>query len=353
MARHVILFILLTVTVGMAGMTAEAAQPTRVLIGTPPSPVVAAEVWLIANRWGAYPGILVATVRNGKLIERTDIRFPRYWDQAFDYKVLVAVSDQPLGPPRSLYEDSAYGLNQWPGYLKDYPIIYLSPPLPAKSLGRDWEKGLQELGTYSGNILTLPSPTRRTIRLEYPYGKPLAHQDVYVMLFGSSRNHCGAPVGIPLGGFKTNADGEVSLITTRSSLDLSESYYKREPGGPAGTTFTLISDMVIGRGKKITVKRLWTLPKINYVLRLRTKDGQPVVHAHLNACMNSDSCAYDGCGPLAPRAASDASGIIRFRVEDLREMWSISIVNTAGQKRKLTTPEMRELLTRHKLTVIW
>jgi hypothetical protein len=312
---------------------------------------VTGEAWLVANRWGAYPGVLVATIRNGKLEARRSVQFPQYWEQAYDFKLLLAVADQSVGPPESLVEDFAYGTVGPPEYLKRFSTIYLSPPLAKEKLGKDWPAALEQIGHLVGSDLVLAAPTRRMIRLLYPDGRPLAGATVPVSLYGSSQNHCGVAVGVNLGVFTTDADGEVSVVAPDSSFALSIRYFETEAGGPAGNAFFLKQAVIVGGEPVITVKRLWTLPQHDYVLRLRTANNEPIAHAHLTACMNFDGCGA-GCGPMrAPE--SDESGTIRFREEDLRVMRSFTVVSQEGKERNLTDPEMHQLLSTYELNVRW
>jgi hypothetical protein len=343
----------LTLVVLMAMIRPEEGwpHPLRVFFGDSTHPVVSGEAWLIANRWGAYQGVLVATIQNGKLEARPSVQFPPYWEQAFDYKLLLAVAGQPVGPPASLVEDFAYGTVGAPEYLKRFSNIYLSPPLPAKQLGKDWPTALEQIGHLTGSDLLLASPMRRTIRLLYPDGRPLVSARVPIRLFGSSENHCGVDVGIDLGIFTTNPEGELNVVAPMASLALSRTYYEAEIGGPAGKAFSLKQDLIVGGEKAITVKKLWTLPQHDYVVRLRTTENQPIAHAHLTACINFDGCGA-GCGPIsAPE--SDASGTIRFREQDLREMRSLTVVRADGKERNLTDSEMHDLLTTYHLNLRW
>jgi hypothetical protein len=314
-------------------------------------PVVSGEAWLIAHRWGANPGVLVATIRNGKLETRPAFPFPPYWEQAFDYKLLLAVTDKPVGPPASLIEDFAYLGSVNSGYLKPFSAVYLSPPLPAKALGKDWPTGLQQIGRLTGSDLILAPPVRRTIRLLYPDGRPWAGAWVPISLYGSSANHSGVAVGIELGGSTTNAAGEVSVVAPNCPLALGIRYFETGANGPAGTAFSAKQDLIVGSEPQITVKEVWTLPEHDYVVRLRTADSQPIAHAHLTACINFDGCGA-GCGPMrAPD--SDASGTIRFRERDLRQMRSITVVNEQGKERDLSDSEMHDLLTSYQLDLQW
>ncbi len=345
---------LLAALIGFAGQTPAARYAMQVLIGTPPHPVVSGEIWMIANRWGAYPAVLAATIKDGRLEPLEPIQFPNYWKQAFSYKVLVAVSSTPTEPPQAAYHDFGYETVGRPGYLKTFPVLYLSPRLAPQQLGRNWREALDEIGRHGGGILILPPPERRTIRLEYPDGRPLAGRYVRVSLYGSRRNHCGVVVGIDLGGFKTNSRGQISVVATHSALAISASggYFGESKGGPAGTTFTAESAVTVGGEPHITLERLWSLPKYRYAITARSAGGGRVTLRRVEACENVDGCGA-GCGPLytPPRAIS--SGTVRFRSQDLREMRSITLVDTAGQKRTLTQAEMRQLLTRHLVRVVW
>ena len=110
-------------------------HPARIFLGDAKHPVVSGEAWLIANRWSAYPAVLVGTIREGKFEQRKNIEFPQYWEQAFDYKLLLAVSDRAVEAPSSFETDDAYSVNfaygadPWPEYLKQFRTVYLSAPL--------------------------------------------------------------------------------------------------------------------------------------------------------------------------------------------------------------------------------
>ena len=325
-------------------------QPARICLGDTAHPVVSGEAWLIANRWAAYQGVLVATIRNGKMEPRSSVQFPPHWNQAFDYKLLLAVANQPVAPPASPVQDFAYGAIGPPEYLKRFSTVYLSPPMPAPTLGRDWPTALQQIGRFSENDLVLPLLARRTIRLLYPDGRPLAGAQVPVRLYGSSENHCGVAVGIDLGTFISSAEGEISVIAPNCPLALSKRYFEAHPEGPVGEAFSAAQDVVIGNELATTVKLLWTLPQHDYVLRVRTAKNQPIARAHLTACTN-----FDGCGAewtdRAPE--SDGTGTIRFREQDLRLMRSITVVSEDGSERNLTDSEMHDLLTMHQLDLQW
>ena len=339
------------VLVAMLGPLEGLAQPLQIFFGDTTHPAMTGEAWLIANRWGAYQGVLVATIRNGKLEVRPSVQFPSYWEQAFDYKLLLAIADQPVGPPASLVEDFAYGTVGPPEYLKRFSTIYLSPPLPPEKLGKDWPTVLQQIGHLTGSGLVLAAPIQRTIRLLYPDGRPLVSAQVPVRLYGSSENHCGVAVGIDLGIFTTNANGELALVAPRASLALSMSYFETKGDGPAGKAFSAREDVIVSGEPVITVKQLWTLPQHDYVVRLSTTKNQPIAHAHLTGCMNFDGCGA-GCGPIdAPE--SDASGTIRFRGRDLRVMRSLTVVSADGKERNLTDSEMHDLLSTYQLDLRW
>lgn len=362
-----IFVLLLTAVLPLWGME----HPARIFFGDAKHPVVSGEAWLIANRWSRYQAVLVGTIREGKFEQRKNIEFPQYWEQAFDYKLLLAVSDGQVEAPSSFETDNAYAFNfasgadPWPEYLKQYKIIYLSPPIPKDNLGKDWETALKGLGHLAGDELVLPRPSQRTIRFLYPDGKPLAGTEVWVSLYGSSENHCGVAVGIRLGEFVTNADGEIKVIAPDSALVFGlprgPGDFKEVAGGPTGTAIVGGDDLIVGSEQNITVKRLWTLPEHDYVLKLRTAENQPIAHAHLEGCwIDPPGCVVPSCqpirvpedGPLHP-PESDGAGAMGFRHGDLRQLESITVIDAHGDKRSLTKSEMRELLTTYRLNLVW
>lgn len=341
-------FVLLLATLGpLRAMD----HPARIFFGDGAHPVASGEAWLIANRWGAYQAVLVGTIREGKFEPRKNIEFPQYREQAFDYKLLLAVSDHTVELPSSLETDTAYGgAGQRPEYLKQFSTVYVSSPLAKEHGGEDWETAFKEIGRVADGDLILPRPSQRTIRFLYPDGKPLAGARLWVSLFGSSANHCGVAVGIPLGEFFTNAEGEIHVVAPNSAIAVSVSYSEELTGGPTGTAFASENDLVVGKEQEITVKRWWTLPEHGYLLRLRRPTDQPIAHARLEGCLFRPPC-MSACGPVgAPE--SDESGVVRFRARDLRELGSITVIDAEGNKRELTDGEMRELLTTYRLKLV-
>jgi len=65
------------------------------------------------------------------------------------------------------------------------------------------------------------------------------------------------------------------------------------------------------------------------------------------------SALSHSAGGTAGLPESDGMGVIRFRQQDLREMRSLTAVSAEGQKRDLTDSEMNELLTVHRLHLVW
>ncbi len=343
-------------------------HPARIFFGDAKHPVVSGEAWLIANRWGVYQAVLVGTIREGKFEQRKSIEFPQYWEQAYDYKLLLAVSDRAVEAPSSFETDEPYGFaappagwTRWPEYLKQFRTVYLSAPLAAENRGEDWKTALKGFGHLVGDKLVLPRPSRHTIRFLYPDGKPLAGTMLSVSLYGSDANHCGVVLGIALGEFVTNADGEIHVIATDSPLEFGLPYFKEVAGGPTGTGIVYGDDPIVSSEQKITVKRLWILREHDYVLNLRTAESQPIAHAHLEGCwIDPPGCVVPSCQPIwVPEDGplrlpeSDGAGAIRFRHSDLRQLESITVIDAHGDKRSLTKSEMRELLTTYHLNLVW
>jgi hypothetical protein len=336
-------------------LMAQPLPPARVLFGDSEHPVASGEVWLIAHQWGRYPRVLVATIQNGTLEHVSEWSSKMAgWDQADEYKLLVAVSDR-LAPPRELRTtDETYRMFK-PEFVREFPYLYLSDPLGSAQQGQDWPAALSRMGvTTNGRTLTLPRPGRRTIRLLYPNARPLAGKSIAVSLFGTRSNHCGYPAGVPVGTFRTNSGGRISFTATSGPLALAEtSYFEEESAGPAGVRFVLQGAVVTGYEADMTLRKWWDLPTRSYVLTVRTAAGQPLVGARLIGCLCNNVCGAV-CGPIPVKGAvSDHLGRLPFEAPDLRSMENIRVVNAAGEEKALSEPDLRQLMTTLRLTFTW
>jgi hypothetical protein len=298
------------------------------------------EVWIIANRWGAYPAVLAGTIRNGEFRERPIASFPQYWEQAFDYRLLIGWSEQPITPPLAPETDWGYGVGDATDFYRRFKFSYLS-----RGFKKDWKAELNQI------LPNVPHPVTRTICLLNGDGTPLAHKIVELAVYGSSENHMGHPVGIRLGQFTTDAEGRIAVRTQLSPLAVYASYSEPVHRGPAGGAFVMHDDFITGSERDMTIRQWWSLPEYDYLVTL----------APGRAGIRADGCLFEfswgaGCGPItrsADNPVSDASGGLRFRARDLRELGQIILVDEAGTQHPLTTPEMRELLTTHRVVVRW
>jgi hypothetical protein len=323
------------------------AQPGRVFFGDLMHPVVIGEVWLIADSWYGNPGVLVATIQNGALTPRA-ATFSTSWEQPSPHRVVIGVSDKVAQTSGVAEVDEAYASSS---YLKPFTALYVSPEIGEEKNGSGWPAALEGMGRKEADGLVLPKPTRRTIRLLFPDGKPLVNGRINVSLYGSNQNHCGLLGSIDLGNFVTDARGEIAVLATQSSLAIGHSYFEERNSGPAGIQFVERPYRMAGTEERMTLRERWALPQYDYQLTVRTSSGKPIAGAHLTACDLHEGCG-DGCGPLT-RKATDSSGALRFREADLRQFHPITVVNQAGEERPLTVPEMRELLTVHRADVVW
>ena len=298
--------------------------------------------------------MLVATIQNGTLEpvsewrSKTDGR-----EHADDYKLLVAISDRLL-PPRDLRTTvDTYGLFK-PEFVKEFPYLYLSDSLGEAQQGQDWPAALSRMGiTTNGHILTLPRPGRRTVRLLYPNGRPLTGRSIAVSLFGSRNNHCGHPVGVPVGTYRTDVGGRISFTAPPGPLALRQYYYDEVSAGPAGVRFVLKGEVITGPEADMTLRKWWEPPSRTYLLTLRTGSGQPLIGAHLYGCLNSNACGVK-CGSIPVRGAvSNHLGLLRFDFSDLRSMETMRVANVAEEERALSESDLRQLMTTRRLTFTW
>jgi len=324
---------------------ATAAAPLRICYGDPAHPLASGEVWVVANRWGDYPGVLVATIRAGCLVPGPQTARPPHWNDASNYKLIVAVS-KVAASPKATIKELGYEMDVAP-----FVAVYLSPPFLS-----EWQTALEALGTKdAGGALVLPPPHRRTFRLIYPDGRPLRYAKIPVELFGSGWNHCGGAAGIPLGAFTTDGDGRLTVVATPGPLAFLREYWIPRENGPANGAWELDTSVITGGADEPVVSRMWTLPEFEYLVNIRTRGGKPVRGVRLEACLWRFPCGA-GCGPLPPSnggLSTDANGQMRFRDEDLRRMGQVTAVDREGNRYTLTAPELATLLNDHRLTLLW
>lgn len=334
-------------------LAGQSGPPARVFLGDSAHPAASGEVWLVAHRWGYYPATLVATIRDGRLEPIPEPEPIELVEQADDFRLLVAVSDRRK-PPRGLRTtDRAYGDTEG-GFFAEFPFVYLSDAIPKDRLGRDWPAVLNRMGRVTGGTaLTLARPGRRSVRLLYPDGRPLAGEVIAVDLFATYNNHCGRPGGVHVGTFRTDSGGLIRFDAPLVPLVLHLSYHDEANSGPAGFSFVLKAGVITGSEADVTLRKWWELPRRPYVVTVRTRSGQPLPGARLTGCWRHEVCGAV-CGPIPiPVAVSDGAGLLRFEFFDLRAMETISVLDPAEEERPLGVSELREIMTTGRLTFTW
>ncbi len=332
-----------------AALALQSNTPVRVFLGDLEHPVVSGEVWLISHQWGHYPATLVASIRDGNFEPVADPSPIEHIEDSFDFRLLVNISERPRTMRDIRAADEAYGqdLN------RDFALHYISPPMEKSGQGRDWATVLKAMGSMDGDALILTPPVVRTLRLLYPDGRPFAGADIPVILFGTAENHCGYLAGPEIGTFHTSAQGQIGFKAPPGSLGLRLSYYRENHDGPAGINYILEDGIVTGPEAAITLRNWWNLPERSYTLTLRTNEGKPLTGARLTGCLWNEVCGAT-CGPIPMSGHTvDASGQMQFKIQDLRSMRTITVVNTNGAERQLSKSEMRQLMTAGKLAFIW
>ncbi len=328
----------------------QSSMPVRVFLGDLNHPVVSGEVWLVSHQWGHYPGTLLALIRDGNL-EPVAEPIPIQWvEQSFNFRLLVSISERAL-PTRNIHAaDEAYAQD----LIREFDHNYLSAPMEKSDQGRNWTVALKGMGRMDGNTLILARPLQRTLRLLYPDGRPLVGADIPVILFGTAENHCGYLAGPKIGTFSTNGQGRIAFEAPPGDLALHLSYYRENHTGPAGINYILEDGLVTGPEVAITLRNWWDLPVRSYTVTFRTNAGKPLTGARLTGCLWNEVCGAT-CGPIpmSGDALADRSGKMQFKIQDLRSMQTITVVNTDGEKRQLNNSEMRELMNTGSLTFIW
>ena len=258
------------------------AEVPPICLGDARDPVVYGEVWLVANGWGDYPGVLVATIHDGRLEPDLNIEYPECSGWAENCALAVGVAEKAL-PAGPKVVAAAYGTG--PTELsRRFPLWYLSARIEEAERPADWTPALTALGRAEAGGVVLPRPEKRGLQLLYRDGRPLEGARVRVSLFGANNNHCGAALGFPLAEPVSDAQGRIAVTAPGGPLALSLNYYEEQPGGPAGTAYALRTDIVTAAERDITLQRIWTLAQRDYALTVRNAGGQPMAGVRLSGC---------------------------------------------------------------------
>jgi hypothetical protein len=210
--------------------------------------------------------------------------------------------------------------------------------------------------------VVLPNPTHRHITLLYLDGRPAANADVTVSIYLWNKNHCAVHMGLPLGTFRTDKRGTIEVRAPLVALYLDDIFYYENVGtGPAGVAYSNNTGLKLSTEKEIVLKEGWQLIDDDslldeFELRVLTATGRPRSGVNIYGNWSTNTC---GGGDRIGQ--TDSKGIARIDLDPSFTRLGLMIGGpySAGdpefkdKSRDLTNGELRELFSKHKLTIRW
>jgi len=345
-AQHAIEF---AVRVSLALLTPLLAPPAfgqspaqakyLVSIGTPSEKIVSGIVWLYSYSWYGLDQYKLAAIRNGVALVPLDIdRLKREVDPHPNTDAYVVVIQA--------------GEHLW----------FRTPDIPSDSFWADLPGAVRLLGSTTGlptgeTQLVLAAPARRHIILLYPDGRPKSNLDLSVSIYLWDRNHCGFHEGLPLGSFRTDASGAIEVLAPLVPLYFDGlEFYESHGIGPAGPAYSSNIGMKISDDEAVVSKVAWAVPEFVVQLQVLTPAGRPRPNVDVYGNWSTNTC-----GGHDRIAGTDARGLARLDLDATFTALTLIVGGPYGpgdpegdkNTRELSDVELRELFSRHKLTIRW
>jgi len=168
-------------------------------------------------------------------------------------------------------------------------------------------------------------------------------------------------MGLPLGTLRTDKTGTIEVLAPLVALYLDISYYENAGSGPAGVAYSHNSGLVLGPEERLVLRERWELTEDDYLLeefalRVLTATGRPRSGVNIYGNWNTNTC---GGGDKIGQ--TDSKGLARIDLDPsftrLRLLiggpYSEGDPESKDKSRDLTDGELRELFSKHKLTIRW
>jgi hypothetical protein len=330
----------------LMSMPAFAQQPPQhrypVSIGTESQKLTSATLWLYSYSWYGLQHFKLATIQNGlAVVSLNTDQLKRGVDphpNTDGYVLAIQVGEH---------------------------LWYRTPDFLPDDFWADLPRAMRSFGKAAAlptgeTQLILPLPTRRRITLLYPDGRPRTNTDVSASVYLWSQNHCGAHSGLPLGTFRTDEKGTIAVLAQLVPLYLDGIEYFQNVGtGPAGVAYSANVGIKLGPEETVVSKEQWDLPNdypVGVELRVVTGSGRPRRDVNVYGNWNTNSC-----GGHDRIAQTDAKGVARIDLDPIFTALTLMIGGpySAGDPeaddklRHLSDAELRELFSKHKLTIQW
>lgn len=344
--RHAITFavrVFLALLIPLLIRPASAQSPPQpkyvVSVGTPSEKLVSGTLWLYSYSWYGLQQYKLAAIQNGLAAVPLDIdRLKREVDPHPNTSAYIVVIQA--------------GEHLW----------FRTPDIPPDSFWTDLPRAVRLLGSTTElptgeTQIVLPAPARRHITLLYPDGRPKTNLDLNVSIYLWDQNHCGVNEGLSLGSFRTDAMGTIEVLAPLVPIYLDGlEYYAYGGTGPAGPAYSSNIGMKIPADETVVVKVAWEVPEFAVQLQVLTPTGQPRPDVDVYGNWSTNTC-----GGADRIARTDARGIVRLDLDATFTALTLiiggpySAGDPEGDKntRELSGAELRELFSKHKLTIRW
>jgi len=308
-------------------------------VGRPSEKLRSGTLWLYSYSWYGLQQYKLATIENGLAVLSLDIdRLKREADAHPDtsaYLLVIQAGEHP-----------------W----------FRTPDIQPDVFWTDLQGAVRLLGTTTElatgeTELVLPAPVRRRLTFLNPDGRPKANLDLTVSIYVWDQNHCGVHEGLPVGKFRTDSKGTVEFLAPLVPLYLDGLQYFEEAGdGPAGPAYSGNIGMKIAADETVVVQMAWQVPEFTAQLQVLTRSGRPRPHVDIYGNWNTNTC-----GGSDRMAETDVRGIVRLDLGATFTGLTLMIGGpySAGDPeadkntRGLTDAELRELFSKHRLTIRW
>ncbi len=333
---------------GVLSIPAFAQLPSQqkytISIGTSSEKVSSGTIWLYSYSWYGLQKIQMSTVANGLALVPLDTgKLRRELDphpNTDGYVVVLQIGEH---------------------------LWYRTPNIPPDTLWSDLSSAVNSLGLATAQSagetqLILTPPTRRHVTLLYPDGHAAANADITASIYVWDMNHCGFHEGLPLGTFRTDRTGTFEVLTPLVALYLDGiSWFEKAGTGPAGLAYSANTGLKTGSEANLILKEKWQFTPDDYLfddveVLVLTASGQPRKDVDVFGNWETNTC-----GGLGTIGRTDEKGIARIRVDpsftSLELMvggpYSLGDPEAEGKSRDFTDAELRELFSKHKVTIRW
>jgi len=337
-SSRVFLALIISVLTQPAVTQTAPQQRYVILIGTESDKLASGTLWLYSYSWYGLQNYNLATIQNGLATVPLDTdRLKREVDPHPNTDAYVLVI--------------RIGEHLW----------YRTPDISPDLFWTDLPGAIRSLGKATAlptreTQLILPSPTKRHITLLYPDGRPKANTDLTVSVYVSEQNHCGLHEGLPVGTFRTDKNGTIEVLAQLIPLYLGIAYYQNLGAGPAGVAYSANVGMKIGSEETVVAKEEWEVTSVTVELKVLTPSGRPRRGVDIYGNWSTNTC-----GGHDRIAQTDSKGVARIDLDPTFTALALMIGgpyspgDPEGDKntRDLTDAELREVFSKHRLTIRW